>query len=225
MSNITRPLTVVRRRPNLLDLVVPKNPATQGYRLRAATNFDATFTTILTADISSGYLDRNLVLNQKHLTLQALNNRNHVRITFDPQTFNGVASIVDSSPFWLRFQPVDFAGSPGAESAPMLILPEDKLRGDTVIQIAGNAPNAATVAGSLQLLLPFRSQNISIRNKEATTDLFVALEPGGAEAQLDGGAVTTTLMELPGGAQGCILVRGGGATAAFSASFTSFLPL
>lgn len=197
MSNITRPLTVVRRRPNLLDLLVPKEPDVQGYRLQASTTFSGGFVNILTADISSGYLDRNLVLNQKHLTLQALNNRNHVRIAFDPQTFNGVASIEDGNQFWLKFVPVDFAGTPGTASDPMLILPEEKLRGDSVVVIAGTAPSGADVGASLPLLLPFRAQDVTIRNHEGATTLFVATEPGGDEIEVDGGSVTLSPMVFP----------------------------
>ena len=225
MSNLTRPLTVVRRRPNLLDLLIPKDANTQGYRLSAATAFDGSFTTILTADISSGYLDRNLVLAQKDQTLQALNNRNHVRVAFDPQTFNGTAGLVDSQGFWLKYTPVDFAGTPGTASAPMLILPEEKLRGDSVIVVTGTAPVGASVAASQVLLLPFRSQDLQIRNYDSANSLFVAAEAGGDEVEIPGNSVTLSQITLPAGAQGCLLVRGGGGTAKFSAVFTSFLPL
>lgn len=221
MSNITRPLTVVRRRPHLLDLLIPKNPATQGYRLQASTTFSGGFTTILTADISSGYLDPAV----DRRVLQQLNNPNHIRIVFDPQTFNGVAGLVDEQQFWMKFIPVDFTGAPGAASNPMLFIPEEKLRGDSVVAISGTAPSGATVANSLPLLLPFRAQDVTIRNNDAANNLFVALEAGGNEVQVGSGATTLSQIDLPVGAQGCFLVRGGGAPVNFSAVFTSFLPL
>lgn len=221
MSNTTRPLTVVRRRPNLLDLVIPKDPDTRGYRLQASTTFSGGFTTILTADISSGYLDANVDRRKLH----SINNPNYIRIVFDPDTFNGVAGISDANQFWVKFVPIDFSGSPGAASNPMLLLPEEKLRGDSVVVISGTAPSGASVANSLPLLLPFRAQQVTVRNQESSVTLFLATEVGGNEMELDGGAVTLSQTELPMAAQGCILVRGGGATAAFSATFTSFLPL
>lgn len=221
MSNITRPVSVVRRRPHLLDMLVPKDLTVQGYRLQASTTFSGGFTTILTADISSGYLDPAV----DRRVLQALNNPNHIRIVFDPQTFNGVASIEDDKQFWLKYVPVDFSGTPGTASNPMLVIPEEKLRGDSVVAISGSAPSGATVANSLPLLLPFRAQDITIRNNDGANSLYVALEAGGSEVQLGGGATTLSQVDLPVGAQGCILVRGGGAAVNFSAVFTSFLPL
>ena len=220
-SNLTRPISVVRRRPNLLDIIIPKDSGTQGYRLDTASNFDGSFTTILTADISSGYLDPNLVRAQKHLTLQALNNRGHVRVTFDPASF----SLTDSQQFWLKFVPVDYSGTPGTPSSPMLILPEEKLRGDSVVVVTGSAPDGATVANSLPLLLPFRSQDLTIRNNSSSNSLFVATEDGGGEITVPGNNTSLSEVSFPNGAQGGILVRGGGAAVSFTATFTSFLPL
>lgn len=225
MSNTVRPFTVLRRRPRLLDILIPKSPTTQKYRLLAGANFDTgSFTQIIEADIGCGYLDPALRISGQVNALQQVNNPNHIRVTFDPQTFAGAASISDSSQFWLRFQAVDFAGAAGTATPPTLILPEDKLRGDSVITIAGTAPSGANVAGSLMLYLPLRMQDITIRNHEGTTDLFVATDPGGGEMLLDS-ASNLSQVTLARGAQGCLLVRGGGATAAFSATMTSFLPL
>lgn len=224
MSNTTRPFTVLRRRSRLLDILIPKNPATQKYRLLAKATFDGAFTQIIEADIGAGYLDPALRTSGQVNALQSVNNRNHVRVTFDPQTFAGTASISDSAQFWLKFQAVDFAGAAGTQTPPTLILPEDALRGDSVITISGTAPNGATVANSQVLYLPLRMQDITIRNHEPATDLYVATEVGGGEMMLDA-ASNIAQVTLARGAQGCLLVRGAGATAAFSASMTSFLPL
>ncbi len=221
MSNITRPFSVVRRRSRLLDLIVPKDPAVQGYRLQAASTFSGVFTTILTADISRGYLDTAVDARKLH----SINNRGHVRITFDPQSFNGTSGIADSDQFWLKYQPVDFSGAAGTASDPVLVLPEEKLRGDSIILISGTAPSAVSLAGSLRLFLSGRIQNLSIRNHEAATTMYVGFERGGSEMALAGGGLQTSIAEVADGAEGCILVRGSGATAAFSATFTCYLPL
>ncbi len=221
MSNSNRPFSVVRRRSHLLDILIPKQVGVQGYRLQAAPNFDGSFVTILTADISSGYLDPAVDRN----VLQALNNPNQIRVVFDPQTFNGSSGIIDNHQFWLQFVPVSFAGAPGTASARCLVLPEDALRGDSRIMIQGSAPSGATVADSWELNLPFRTQDLSIRNQEAGTDLYVALDPGGPETVVESGMGNMSQLELSDGAIGGFLVRGDGSTANFSASFTSYLPL
>lgn len=224
MSNTARPFNVLRRRSRLLDILIPKNAATQKYRLWACATFGGTFTQIIEADISSGYLDPALRTSGQDKALQAVNNRSHVRVAFDPQTFAVAATISDSAQFWLKFQAVDFAGSAGTQTPPTLILPEDSLHGDSAITIGGTAPNGAAVANSQVLYLPLRMQDITIRNHEASTDLYVATEVGGPEILLDA-ASNLSQVTLARGAQGCLLVRGSGATAAFSATMTSFLPL
>lgn len=224
MSNLARPFTVLRRRPRLLDILIPKNAATQKYRLTACATFGGTFTQIVEADIGAGYLDPALRTSGKVHTLQAVNNRDHVRVTFDPQTFAVAASISDSAQFWLKFVAVDFSGAAGTATPPTLILPEESLRGDSVITIGGTAPSGANVGASQVLYLPMRMQDISIRNHEGATDLFVATEVGGVETLIDAGSNLAQLT-MARGAQSCLLVRGGGATAAFSATMTSFLPL
>lgn len=220
MSNTTRPFNIIRRRPNLLDALIPKSPSTRGYRLKASETFSGVFTQILEADIGSGYLDPTI----NPAVLHTVNNPGHIRVVFNPQNFNGVAGIVDARMFWLKFQPVDFAGAAGAESPPVMVLPEENLRGDSVIMFTGTAPNV-TAPNALPLYLSLRMQDITIRNNEASASLFVATELGGSETEVDGGATTLSQLVLPRGAQGCLVVRGGGATANFTVSCTSFLPL
>jgi hypothetical protein len=225
MSNISRPFNVIRRRANLADILIPKSLTTEKYRLLAAPNFDGSFVQIIEANISSGYLDPALVISNRVATLHSVNNPGQIRVTFDPETFAVLASIADADIIWLKFQAVDFAGLAGTASNPIMILPEVKLRGDSSITIAGLAPNAADVAGSLQLDLGYRMQDIAIRNEEGATPLYVATEAGGAEVKVDGGSLTLSQYTLAFGAQGTIFVRGGGGTARFSATMTSFLPL
>lgn len=215
MSNAFRDFTVIRRRPNLVDIITPKRANVKGYRLEAATNFDAAFSSIITADIGSGYLDANV----NSAKLHSVSNPNHIRIVFDPATFG----LTDDQHFWLRFVPVDFSNTPGSAGNPGLILPDDELRASSRVVIAGTAPNGATVANSLVLNLPYRMTDIVVRNNAAAggTVLFVATAIGGAERQVAG--QETAYMK--DGAQGCLLVRGGGGTVSFSADFTHYLPL
>lgn len=217
----TREFQVVDRRANLLDIITPKRPDVQGYRFRAAPNFDGTFVTILTADISSGFLDP--TVDRRVLTpLPA--GRNHVRVVFDPQTFFGAAAIVDADHFWLTFTPVDFAGAPGTESNPGLILPADQYGVSGRIMIQGNAPNEASWADSLQLDLPLRMQDFRITNNEASGGNSLQVmyaETGGGEQEV----LPEAVHEWYEGAVGMLRVRGAGGTVNFTASFTNLLPL
>lgn len=215
----TREFQVVHRRANLLDIITPKRPGVQGYRFRAAANFDGTFVTILTADISSGFLDPTV---DRRLLTPFPAGRNHIRIVFDPQGFFGVAGIEDAAHFWLTFTPVDFAGAPGTESAPGLILPADQYGAESRITIQGNAPNGASLADSLQLDLPLRMQDFRITNNDGANSLFIsASDTGGGEQEVR----PTLVHKWSQGAVGTLHVRGGGAVVNFSASFTNYLPL
>src|SRR3569832_543679 len=100
----TPSFSVPYRAPHIVDLLIPKIVGTDGYRIKASPQFDGTpsFVTLFTASIGAGYLDP-ADEQRKHHTKPE---RNRVRCTFDPDTFNGSAAIADSSQFWLVFTPV-----------------------------------------------------------------------------------------------------------------------
>jgi hypothetical protein len=213
-----RDFSVIRRRKNIVDLLTPKRANVAGYRFQVATNFDQAYATILTAPIGSGYLDPAV----NPAVLHSVNNNDHIRVVFNPNTFSG-AGISDSAFFWMRFVPVDFAGTPGTAGPGTLILTDEAHYGNSRIQIAGTAPIGAAVANSLQLNLPQNSQDFSIKNANASAGnaLFVSFTVGGAEQQVSAQEV----MKAYDGPSDTLMVRGAGGTAAFSASFTNYLPL
>ncbi len=214
-----RDFTVVRRRPGIVDLITPKQIGIQKYVLQASPNFDGVFTQIVSADISSGYLDPSI----NPVILQAINNVDHVRIVFNPSTFTVAAGISDTTQFWLKLKTVDYAGADVATGDPSLILPDDTIKSSGRILIQGNAPNGAGIANSLRLHLPQRMRDFHIRNNAAAggTVLFVAAVSGGAERQV-AGQETVNWFD---GAQGAILVRGGGGIVSFTADFTQYAPI
>jgi hypothetical protein len=65
-------------------------------------------------------------------------------------------------------------------------------------------------------------QDFRIHNEEAATSLYVSFEQDGPEVQLKFGPQEQFTSIL--GTQSSIWVRGGGATAAFSATFTAAFP-
>ncbi len=227
MTTVNREFTVFRRRANLVDILTPKREGVQGYRLKAALNFDLTFQTILTADISSGYLDpvalQSGVINR--VTLGAAPGTGHVRIVFDPDTFSvpHPASLNDTEHMWLQFFPVDFSGSEGVPGARTLILPDDEMKAQGRVIIQGTAPTGVSVANSIRLDLPYRMRNMVIRNNEAAggTELMVATAEGGPEATV----APQDEIEFFEGSTGVLLVRGDGGTVDFSATMTHYLPL
>ena len=225
MTTTDREFTVFRRRPHLVDILTPKRDGVQGYRLKAARNFDLTVQTIITADIGAGFLDptalRNGNINRATLGTAP---GEHVRIVFDPDTFSAhAANLDDNEHIWLQFVPVDFSGAEGTPGALTLVLPDDENKATGRVVIAGTAPTGASIVNSLRLDMPLRMRDFYIRNEEASggTDLKVATAEGGPEVTV---APQTEVTFLDGG-QGTILVRGDGGTADFSANMTHYLPL
>ena len=134
-----------------------------------------------------------------------------------------LANIVDTKPFWMRLQPLVGGTPSGSPGAPTLVLPDSANHGLGIIIIQGLAPSGADVTESLQLDLPRLMNDFQLHNREAATDLFVAMEFEGAEKRFAGGEPTPTNISYDG-TQSQLFVRGGGATADFSASFSSVFP-
>jgi len=215
---MARSFSIIRRRKGIVDLLTPKQPNVKGYRLQGAANFDGSFTTLMTADISSGFLDPTI----NPAVLHSVNNRDHIRIVFNPDTYNG-AGVFDSKNFWLKFVPLDFSGTPGTPSPATLVLTDSEHYGTSRILISGTAPQGAALANAQQLDLPFTTQDLYIKNEEATggRNLYIAVLASGGEQQV---APQETLTIFHGPTD-TLLVRGVGGTVAFSASFTNYLPL
>ncbi len=209
-----RTFSVIRRRPNLVDVLLPLIDGTQTYRLKWAANFDGVYSTIISAS-NVGFLDP--AINPMVVGGQPTSGR-QVRIVFDPATY----SIPDTQPFWLQFWTVPFGGAEAQRSAGGMILPDSANHGTGIITIHGNAPNQAAVADSLQIDLPRMMEDISIHNEDGSNALFVATEEGGAEIKLSPSALPQ--FQSLHGTHASIWVRGGGGVVAFSATFTQAFP-
>lgn len=222
MTSVDRDFSVYRRRMHFVDILTPMRPGVQGYRLKAARNFDDTFHPIITADIGCGYLDP--VINPQ--VIHTAPGNNHIRIIFDPDTFKAphAADLLDDEHMWLQFFPVDFAGAEGTGGARTLLIPDDEMKATGRVIITGDAPSATDVYSAMRLDLPFRMRNITIRNNEPTSGgntLYVAMTEGGSEMDL---APQETWESFDGGV-GLLMVRGSGGTANFTATMTHYLPL
>lgn len=214
-----RIFSVARRRPGIVDLFTPRTTGVEGYRLKASSNFDGVFATILTAP-KFGFLDTTGV-DQRVIEAQPTNGQ--VRIVFNPTTYG----LTDANQFWLELFHVDGAGVETQQSAPTLVLPDQTqflTRGYGHIVLRGDAPNAATVAGSLQLDLPRLLCDWRILNEEGATTAFIAFEPGGPEFALPPNSTTPQFATFTA-KSGSIWVRGSGAAATLSIQATASNPL
>lgn len=211
---MNRTINVFRRRPALVDMMVPLTAGVETYRLKWALNFDGAFAAIIDAP-AAGFFDESI--DRGKVDAQPSTGRS-VRITFNPDTF----SITDENSFWVQLFHVPAGGPEAAVSAPSLVLPESAHRGIGIVTIKGNAPNAA--AGSaLQLDLPGMMQDFRVFNQTAAAAyLFVSTEEDGPEQEVRPPPASpyTSLMA----SQGSIWVRGGGAVVPFSATFTRSFP-
>ena len=212
-----RQFSMTRRRPNHVDLLIPRQSGVDGYRIQSSPNFDGAWTTAFTAPVG-GYVDPAIDLT----VVATLNTPTNaygpaVRCIFNPVTY----SLTDTAAFWLRFVPVT-AGAAGTPGAPTLVLPDASNHGTGLVVIHGTAPSAVSSAGSLQIDLPSLAQDFRIHNEEVARSLYVAFEQDGAEIQCQFGA--TEQFTSMAAAQSSLWVRGGAGTAAFSLTFTRAFP-
>lgn len=216
---MNRIFSVARRRPGIVDLFTKRVAGVEGYRLKASANFDGVFATIFTAP-KFGFLD-DVGVDRRVIETQPTGGQ--VRVVFNPTTYG----LTDANPLWLELFHVDGAGAETQVSAPTLVLPDQTqflTRGYGHILLRGNAPNAATVAGSLQLDLPRLLCDWRILNEEAGTDAFVAFEPGGPEYLLKQNSIQPQFSTFTAKAAS-VWVRGNGAQAKLSIEATVSNPI
>lgn len=222
---MNRLFAMPRRRPGIVDILTPFTYGAQ-YRLKWAQNFDASFTTIITAT-NIGYIDPNI--NSYALDTQPLGgftglagSGRNVRIVFNPTTFG----ITDTNAFWLQFVQV-VGGVEQTPGAPTLVLPDSMNHGVGIVTIHGGSPAESSSASSLQLDLPRLVEEIRIQNEAALggNNVYVATEANGPETQIPpniSGAEEYTFLR---GTQSSLWVRNdGGGTVNFSARFTLAFP-
>jgi hypothetical protein len=218
---MNRLFSVVRRRPNYVDVLTPFAYGATGYRLKSSTNFDGSFTPFLTVT-NVGYLDPSININTVDaqplggFTGQLSSGRN-VRIVFNPATF----SLTDTSDIWLQFAQV-VGSTETLVGAPTLLLPDSSNHGVGIVTIHGQAPSGASTANSFQIDLPRLMEDFHIHNEDPSNSLYVSTEAGGPETKVppDTAEQFTSLR----GTQGSLWVRGGGGAVEFSARFTLAYP-
>ena len=203
-----RQLSIHRRKPHLVDLLVNKTPGAYTYKLKWSTKFDGSipFTDFLTSSIS-GFRDP-AVDDSSNITLYG----NRIRILFDPSTY----SIPDSNIWWLTLTPMDAAGADMFTTAPLMMY-QPNIGGSYFPQftITGSAPDVGDLAHALEVNFPHQMRDMRILSSAA---MWVAFDSNGQEVLLQGSALPKDLNRWS--TESVLFVRGNGAAVPFSLLFT-----
>lgn len=202
-----RLISIYRRKPNLVDILIPRQANADRYRLKWANNFDVSpFATFITSE-KTGFRD----VNVDDATVVTVHG-DYVRIVFNPATY----SIPDDQVFWIKFFPVDFSGVEGSGTPPLMVLTPDP-GGSYFPQyvITGNAPNVGTLATALEIHFPRQMRDLRLQN---TASMYMAFDPNGPEVLFPGDPLPKDISAWA--TQSLILVRGQGASVPFSLLFT-----
>jgi len=202
---MARSLSLVRRRTNLVDLVLQARAGVASYQFFSATNFDVAFTQFETVPaygkasatvVNTSYTDGNY--------------RNQTRFLFNPVDY----SLNDSAPLWIQIKQVSVDGTVGPFEARHLILPFSS-QPNRALVIAGGAPSAIDITGSYELQLPMQCHNMRVQ-VDGGNDLYLAFESGGPEQRIPSLAAEFTDVSKTFDSFYQVFVRGAGAATAFN---------
>lgn len=219
---------LISRYDRQVELTLPANRGIRSYELGAANTLDAAFagtTTLFQVSALPGSMYRSKGLRKRRVGGSSASFRNLVRAVYDPEEFwpdSPTTLPHDIHQGYLRVAEVDHAGTVLPEG-PILVLPAGKFFRSPrpSLSLSGTAPNEAALAtllppsGAMHVVLPRFSDRVTIRNKDATNDLFVSFGEGQPENLVPANE-ENTFFEA---AVSEVFLRGEGATVAFDASF------
>jgi hypothetical protein len=189
----------------LVDLVTPDqggDPPIVEYRFAYAANFDAAAATI--QDVPRrGYVSPSVLdtgFNDSRF-------RDLVRFLFDPSDY----SITDGVPFFLKMATRPLGGVFGTLGAYHMVVPYNPTSNPPAV-LNGDAPMAASLAGSVEINLPKTCDQFIIKNLSGN-NLFIAITPGGPEYTIG----PTSYLELFDTTSAVLFARGDAGAATFNA--------
>lgn len=176
-----RSISIVRRKPNLIDLTVRRRTDVTGFRFSSASNFDAAFTAFQTVS-NDGMIVGNPNTPEQFQRLQngyvGSQYRDHCRFLFDPAAYTGARpEIRDDVPWFVRLEPRNPDGSFGTAEAMHMVMPPSTAP-MRPIQLSGTVPQGAALVNSLEIQLPGQCYDWEIENEGANV-LMIAFERGG----------------------------------------------
>lgn len=207
-----RVFSVLRRKPGFVDVLVPLVSGVDGYRIKAATNWDAASATVVTSG-PYGYVDPEL---RDTVASTPDNRADAIRIVFKPSKY----SLSDTGPLWLQLAYViggveQNAASATPPSAITLVGPTSAPYNAMQV-FTGNAPNGAAFANALQIDLPRQVDNLKVSNTDDTTGLYVAFQEEGPEVPVSAGKEISSIY----GTISSLWVRGSGASVPIVVTFS-----
>jgi len=177
---MARSISIYRRKPNLVDLLVKKRDGKTGFRFGAAANFDGAFTTFA---VVPNYGVKSKSVPDVYAGNVGNQFREDVRFLFDPADYVATAAaLVDANPFYLRVEARNPDGTFDAPEAMHLVIPPP-VEPNRAITIRGTVPAAGSLATSLEIQLPGQCNDWEILN-DGGAPLFVAFHPTGGEHQV-----------------------------------------
>lgn len=202
---MAKSLSVYRRRVGLVDLFLVSRTGAKSYLFKAATNFDAAAVAFQSVP-QDGFRSPNAFDSGPSEGF-----RGRTRFTFAPADYG----LDDTKPIWIKIQQVNVDGTVSADEAFHLIPPYNP-QGRKAVVLAGNAPNGASIAASLELQLPHQMQGLELQNN-GSNDLYVAFEPGGPEFKVPPLTTGFTNLSVNYPTVSQLFVRGNGGAVAFAA--------
>lgn len=209
---MARSLSLLRRRPHLIDLGIRVRENVSRYKFEYASNFDASFTEFATIQ-ATGYRS----VSVPEVPIADSSHRGYTRFLFDPADYvDEGLDVNDATPLWIRVTPINLAGVEGDPEARHLILPYSSTPDRTVV-LAGTAAGGANITESIELQLPGQCFDLYAQTDGATV-LKIAFERPGSE--LDVLPVPSTFMSYKSNSGfSQMFIRGAGTDTTFSMTF------
>ena len=156
------------------------DPSVKEWRLLSSPTFDGAYTDLGVSIPRNGYASPNAVVESYNGAF-----RDKVLVSLSSTDF---ATVTDTTDFFLKVRKTTFAGAVTTGSSCHMVVPYSS-QPRRAVTLSGNAPNAATSANSLEIILPQQCQGVNFTNYSATKDLYVALGPASSEFKV---ALSTT---------------------------------
>lgn len=191
----TPPRMIARHRRHV-ELVLPNKPSVRSYSIGAANTLDAAFAGVTAMfSVPKGGDFRSMTLRRRGLGYTGANYKNLTRMVYDPEDFFPTSPTTlphDAHQGYVRVTETNLAGTV-LPASPILVIPPPGIFSSPrpSLTLAGTAPELTASAtllpppGVMRVILPRFSDNISIRNRDATNSLFVSFGEGSPEIEVD----------------------------------------
>jgi hypothetical protein len=212
---MARSISIYRRKPNIVDLLVRKRAGKIGFRFSAAANWDSAVFTAFATVPNQGLKSKNV----QQVGSVGSQFKDHVRFLFDPDDYTAtVAAVDDSKIFYIRLEAQNPDGSFDAAEAIHVVL-TPPVQPNRPFILRGLVPSGASLANSLELQLPYQFNDWEIQN-DGGADAYVAFDPTGAEYRVQPASTNFRSFEQFVTSISQIFMRGAGGATTISAIFT-----